>query len=529
MLDRDSTRTQRIYPQTIDRFKMLFNTPFFIFIFLPIAAIGFFCTVKIDRRLGIVWFILSSLYFYAIDDFSPWYVLLSLILLSISTNYAIAFLIRKYQKISPSKSKWAFILGIVFNIALLGLFKYADFAISNFNALIGTSFTFLAILLPAGISFYTFTQIAYLADTYRNKAPDHKILNYFLFVTIFPHLIAGPIIYHKEIMPQFLEKTFSEINFENISVGLTIFFIGLFKKVVLADTISVYADAVFGLAGTGASISFLTAWMGALAFTFQIYFDFSGYSDMAIGLARIFNVKFPLNFSSPYKSTSIIEFWRTWHMTLSRFLKDYVYIPLGGNRKGISRRYLNLFLTMLIGGLWHGASWTFVLWGGLHGFFLMVNHGLEKIFLNGREISNPVLKLSGQWSARIITFIAVIFAWVVFRAHSLDEVAILWKGMVGGNGFSTSFSQIFAIVQFNRWSWILFLLLLIVCWFFPNSQEIMRNYSPAIDFKEKRNTNILHRVILWKPSLLCLCIIGIIAVLSFDMMENVKVFLYYQF
>lgn len=284
------------------------------------------------------------------------------------------------------------------------------------------------IILPIGISFFTFTQIAFLADTFQKGVHEYAFIHYGLFVTYFPHLIAGPVLHHAQMMPQFRESTTYKIDTANLAGGLTIFIIGLFKKIVMADGISPYADAVFNAAEAGSMPSFNEAWIGAFAYTFQLYFDFSGYSDMAIGLSWMFNVRLPFNFNSPYQADNISEFWRRWHISLSVFLREYLYIPLGGNRKGDFRRYINLMVTMLLGGLWHGASWNFVFWGGLHGSYLVANHGFQAF----------VEKLCKGYSASwlfgllgwLLTFLSAVVAWVFFRATTFSGAKCILEAMV---------------------------------------------------------------------------------------------------
>ncbi len=262
------------------------------------------------------------------------------------------------------------IVGILGNLLLLGYFKYADFFISNFNVAVGSNISLLHITLPLAISFFTFQQIAYLVDSYKGKVRKHNFISYTAFVTFFPQLIAGPIVHHSEMMPQFENIKNKIINKNNIAKGFFIFSLGLFKKVIIADTFAIWTKSGFD---TSLTLNFLEGWATSLSYTFQLYYDFSGYTDMAIGAALFFNIHLPINFNSPYKATDIQDFWRRWHITLSRFLRDYVYIPLGGNRKGNYRTYLNLFLTFLVGGIWHGAGWTFIFWGFLHGVAIVVN------------------------------------------------------------------------------------------------------------------------------------------------------------
>ena len=310
--------------------------------------------------------------------------------------------------------------GIVSNIALLGYFKYMDFFIENINLASGSEVPLLRLALPLAISFFTFQQIAYLVDSYRQETKEYDFLNYSLFVTFFPQLIAGPIVHHSEMMPQFAKTKNKVKNYRNIAMGLFIFSIGLFKKVVIADTFATWATAGFDTATT---LNLFEAWATSLSYTFQLYFDFSGYTDMAIGAALLFNIKLPINFNSPYKATTIQDFWRRWHITLSRFLKDYVYIPLGGNRKGEFRTYTNLMATFILGGIWHGAGWTFMFWGLLHGMALVVNRAWSKL---GFKL--------WTWLAWLITFNFINVAWVFFRAKEWDDAVKVLSGMIGLTG-----------------------------------------------------------------------------------------------
>ncbi|MDO4987603.1 MAG: MBOAT family O-acyltransferase [Synergistes sp.] len=309
---------------------------------------------------------------------------------------------------------------MILNLALIGYFKYADFFAQNIAAIFGASWHTKNIFLPLGISFFTFQQIACLVDTYKGKIGRLSLYRYALFVSFFPQLIAGPIVLADTLIPQFDNKRIFCLSYKNLCIGITLFSIGLFKKVVIADTFSPWVAAAFG---ADHALTFIEAWGGALSYTFQIYFDFSGYSDMALGLGRFFNIELPINFNSPYKAASITDFWRRWHITLSGFLKEYLYIPLGGNRRGKLRRYINLMLTMLLGGLWHGAGWTFVIWGGLHGLFLTINHlwREHKPF----DIPKPI--------SHLITFVCIVIAWVFFRADNVAQATEILKGMAGMN------------------------------------------------------------------------------------------------
>jgi alginate O-acetyltransferase complex protein AlgI len=393
---------------------MLFNSYVFIFAFLPAALVAVMLAHRFGRQAVMAVLIVASLIFYG--WFVPGYIVL--ILASATFNYGVGLLIKRH------KTETLYIaLGVAANLILLGIFKYLDFAIGTANAALATNWTFVNIVLPLGVSFFTFTQIAYLVDLHRGQAKTGSFGEYLLFVTFFPHLVAGPIIHHANIIPQFRDKAFGLITAAAVTEGLTWFAIGMVKKTLIADNISPIADQIFGIAASGGHPSFFEAWFGALAFAFQIYFDFSGYSDMAIGLGLMFGVTFPLNFNAPYRSTSAIDFWRSWHMTLSRFLRDYLYIPLGGNRKGRSRLYLNLMITMLLGGLWHGAAWTFVAWGGLHGCFLAINHAWRRI-----DIALPA---AIGW---LLTMVAVCFAWVFFRAEGFGSAVKMAAGLAGMNG-----------------------------------------------------------------------------------------------
>src|SRR5258706_3699314 len=344
---------------------MLFNSYQFIFLFLPVALIGYFALGRLGQVAPVVWLALASLAFYSA---SHWPFVLLLLLASIAFNYGIGWLLIA-RKLPAARRFMVLSIGVAGDLLALGYFKYAGFLVANFDAIFSTVFS-VNILLPVGISFYTFTQIAFLVDAYGGDVARYALPHYALFVTYFPHLIAGPILHHKDMIPQFERAETRRPDPHLILCGLIIFAIGLFKKTCLADGIQPFVALAFGPTPP----SFDQAWIGALAYTFQLYFDFSGYSDMAIGISLMFGIFLPLNFNSPYKATSIIDFWRRWHMTLSQFLRDYLYIPLGGNRHGWTLRYVNLMITMLLGGLWHGAAWTFVAWGALHGVYLCINH-----------------------------------------------------------------------------------------------------------------------------------------------------------
>ncbi|MGP0002999.1 MAG: MBOAT family O-acyltransferase [Acetobacteraceae bacterium] len=396
---------------------MLFNSPAFVMGFLPLAVGGFFLAGRVGGpRWALRWLVAASLFFYG--WWNPKFVFL--LLGSILANYGFGQqILRLARGGRPQAARRWLIAGVAANLALLGWFKYANFLVQGVLRLHTPE---LDIFLPLAISFFTFQQIMFLAESESGNRIDAGLLPYASLIAFFPHLIAGPIVRPREIMPQLLAVDLVVPRAQNIAEGSTIFLLGLAKKVVLADTFARFSDVGFAAAAHGASLSFIEAWYAAASYALQIYFDFSGYSDMAIGLARMLNVRFPLNFASPYKATNIADFWRRWHITLSRFLRDYLYIPLGGNRHGEARRNVNLMATMLLGGLWHGAAWNFVLWGGLHGLYLIV-HGQFRWQLPA-------------FVGRALTLLVVIVAWVPFRASGMGATIAMLRGMLGYNGIA---------------------------------------------------------------------------------------------
>ena len=392
---------------------MLFNSYEFIFVFLPISFfIYFYLNHKRLTEAGKAFLVFASLFFY-----SWWNVAyLPIILVSMLFNYILGVSLAKNREQTKVSKKMLLTLGIMANLFLLGYFKYTDFMIDNINYWIFTEdIPNMNLALPLAISFFTFQQIAYLVDSYRGETREYNFLNYANFVAFFPQLIAGPIVHHKEMMPQFSNMKNKVINYKNISAGLFIFSIGLFKKVIIADTFSSWATVGFDTAET---LNFLEAWVTSLSYTFQLYYDFSGYTDMAIGAALLFNITLPINFYSPYKAKNIQDFWRRWHITLSRFLKDYIYIPLGGNRNGDFKTYNNLMVTFILGGIWHGAGWTFIFWGFLHGMALVI----QRIWNQLGFKMNTIL-------AWFITFNFVNISWVFFRAKEWDDALKVMTGM----------------------------------------------------------------------------------------------------
>jgi alginate O-acetyltransferase complex protein AlgI len=404
---------------------MLFTTAAFACLFLPVVFALYFGVGRRSAAGAVYVLLFASLFFYAY--WVPEYLLL--LCASIGGNFLFGGRIVR-AGVGTLKAKRWMIAGVVLNLLALAYFKYANFLVDSLVAVSGLSLSIAKIGLPIGISFFTFTQIAFLADAYQKGVKDYSIGHYALFVTYFPHLVAGPILHHAQMMPQFDEPATYRLSWNNLSAGAVLFAIGLFKKVVLADGVAVYADAVFNAASTGSALTQSEAWIGCLAYTFQLYFDFSGYSDMAIGISLLFNVQLPKNFNSPYRALDIADFWRRWHISLSTFLRDYLYIPLGGNRHGRYRRWANLMITMLLGGLWHGANWSFVAWGGLHGTYLVV-HQAYRSAMRGRieGVQHHLWYRAASW---LLCFLCVAIAWVFFRAPDFGVAHRLLLAMAFG-------------------------------------------------------------------------------------------------
>jgi D-alanyl-lipoteichoic acid acyltransferase DltB (MBOAT superfamily) len=410
---------------------MLFNSALFIGCFWPVVVAGFFVLGKRSSHLAALWLCAASLIFYGCWNIR--YV--PLLLGSVLFNYGAGYLIGHARLRNLRRGFAVLTAAVSLNLLLLSYYKYANFFLGILNSGIGVDWTFGRIVLPLGISFFTFTQIAFLVDAYRGKAREYNFVHYLLFVTYFPHLIAGPILHHAQMMPQFARRSTYRPRIQNFATGITFFILGLTKKVLLADGFAPTATAIFTGAEHHISPTLIEAWLGALFYTLELYFDFSGYCDMAIGISFCFNIRLPINFDSPYKSASIIDFWRRWHMTLSAFLRDYLYFALGGNRLGAARRYANLLVTMLLGGLWHGAGWTFVVWGGLHGLYLCINHAF-RAFREQTGWREGRFGAFGSACSVLATFISVVIAWVFFRADSFSTAVLMLRGMAGLNGIS---------------------------------------------------------------------------------------------
>lgn len=450
--------------------------------------------------------VLASLFYYG--WWNPVYLLV--IVGSMLANYLIGLNIIRLRNSAPTMTKWLLAVGISANLAVLGYFKYAGFIVDNLTALFQSDIDPIHVVLPLAISFFTFQQIAFLVDASRGQCDDYNFIHYCLFVTFFPQLIAGPIVHHGEMMPQFARLDRSN-RANDFYVGISFFVFGLAKKVLIADNIAQWATPVFGAADAGQSIDSAQAWMGAIAYSLQLYFDFSGYADMAIGCARLFGIRLPLNFNSPYQAASIIEFWRRWHMTLSRFLRDYLYIPLGGNRKGTLHRHRNLMITMLLGGLWHGAGWNFVIWGGLHGSYLVINHLFRahcpKVILLPRQVTHAL-----GWS---LTLFCIIIAWVFFRAESFDGASRMLTAM-----FLLTTDTGTVWVDDPERGWQLIIVFSVIALFAPNTSKLLGYFgTESADQKAP----------LWRPHPVTGLLISVLFLATAIRLSDISEFLYFQF
>lgn len=496
---------------------MLFNSFPFLFEFLPATILAFAAARRHSPRAGILVLVAASLFFYG--AWRPIY--LSVLTGSLAANFLLGLAMA-----NPFRRRAVGMAGVALNLSVLGFFKYADFLLDTLHDLTGAALPHLDVGLPLGISFFTFQQIAYLVDVMRGAKVERDAISYTLFVAFFPHLIAGPLVHHAEMIPQFKQGRIGRTALF-AATGWAIFVAGLFKKVVIADNLAQFANPVFAHVDTGGAVTAPWAWLAILSYTLQIYFDFSGYSDMAVGLALLFGIRLPINFRSPYKSLSIVEFWRRWHITLSRFLRDYLYIPLGGNRRGSQRRYVNLMVTMLLGGLWHGAGWTFVIWGGLHGVYLVVNH----LWQAGRKKApaTPV----GQACSWLTTFLAVVVAWVFFRAKTLVGAKQMLMGMMGLAAAGPPYvapgilrvmdlpilvgAERFLVLGANAVA-----LALAAALFLPNVPELFR-------YREYRREPEPLAFPVWRPNAMWAFVSALSFVLSlFGMWQRVE-FLYFQF
>jgi alginate O-acetyltransferase complex protein AlgI len=510
---------------------MLFSSVGFIFGFLPIMLAAFHALIgRGYRDAAKLWLIAASIVFYG--NFIP----VHLLLLAAST--ATNFFIGRCLLDRPTRA--ILTLGLIFNLSILAIFKYADFLVANVNALFGLDLPHPGIALPLALSFFTFQKIAYLVDVYREGAPRYSFVDFVLFVVFFPQLIAGPIVHHRQIMPQIAALGLNRDRVLDVAVGATAFVLGLFKKIAIADSLAIYPDTTFAAAAGGVPLDLLTAWIGVVAFALQIYFDFSGYSDMALGLGRMFGISLPVNFLSPYKATSIIEFWRRWHMTLSAFLRDYLYIPLGGNRHGAVRRYVNLWIVMLLGGLWHGANWTFVAWGGLHALYLSVNHGFRQLRLPARP--------GRSWKilAWATTFGAVLLAWVFFRAVNFPTAFAVLEAMAGRNGIvlpsaaapltniapglvealGISFGGLWYLAAGGSYNLVWLPVAAFICLAAPNVADWLSAWQISIGHKVTKRAAALPA---WRPGFAWGIAMGLLLTFCTAYQQNAIRFLYFQF
>src|SRR5262245_41313080 len=529
---------------------MLFNSFEFLLFFLPAVTAGFYLLARY-RRLApaLLWLIGCSLVFHGYWKASyTWLFVASMLI-----NYGLGLIFWNLAEARTFLRKAVLFIGIGANIAILGYFKYASFFAEIVRDVTGRLWEPGEIIVPLAISFYTFQQIAYLVDCYRGHSVRYSFLQYVSYLAFFPHLIAGPIVHHRELVTQLSDGRILFVRAQNLLSGIAIFWIGLFKKVVLADGAAAYANPIFAAPDAGVTLTFSEAWIAALLFSFVIYFDFSGYSDMAIGLARLFNVRLPENFASPYKAVNIIEFWRRWHITLSRFLRDYLYIPLGGNRHGDLRRYGSILVTMLLGGLWHGASWAFVLWGGLHAVYLIV----AQLWLQAKQAFDlPSGGAIGRFVGRTLTYLAVVVAWIFFRASTPQAAFSMAASMAGVNGVSLpselavavqdGLRDIFgAVVSFQGltphvelpaglfgapsvFPVALCVVLLIAVNMLPNTQQIMRMFRPVLHDSSERVTGLV-RVLVWRLTPLRVAALAALGMYGMTQLETVQPFIYFRF
>lgn len=483
---------------------MVFNSFLFIFGFLPSVVAGFFFLARRSNQWALIWLFLASLVFYGAWD----YRYLPILLCSMFINYlACRWLMADPQRPHP----WRLAGAISFNLTLLGFFKYTNFFIISINDVAGATLPLLDIILPIGISFFTFAQIAVLVDSYHGKIQTITFSHYCLFASFFPYIVAGPILRHQQLLPQFAATTHFRLSRENLAVGISIFIFGLGKKLLIADTL---AATTWPLLAADEP-KFLHAWLGMLAYTMRLYFDFSGYSDMAIGVSRLLGFKIPINFDSPYKATNVSDFWQRWHISLSQFLRNYLYIPLGGNRRGQISRYRNLILTMLLGGLWHGANWTFVVWGGLHGLYLCIQHGWQNLRRHRPAPSSPLVGLI-SWA---LTFTAVLVAWVFFRAPDINSAWAVLAGMAGMNGVST-------ITDLEFPAYAILAVSIAIALGMPNTNQLFLSADDS-GIANKSSFSLID--VSWKANRRWGVAVGLILALSVLSIGKAKDFIYAQF
>jgi len=540
---------------------MLFNSYIFIFGFLPAALAGFYLLGHQRRDWAILWLIAASLLFYA------WWRPLNVLLIapSIMINYALSRVLQRTTDSRPALAKVVLLAGIVFNLCFLGYFKYLNFFASTLNDVFGSGFILTQLILPLGISFITFQKIAFLIDVQAGRVTAFSFRDYTLFVLFFPQLVAGPIVHYREMMPQFHAAS-CRFQSEDVSVAISLFFFGLFKKLVLADPLSRVVAPLYTQAASGAPVTMVDAWIAALGFTLQIYFDFSGYTDMALGLARFFGIKLPMNFNSPLKATSIIDFWLRWHVSLTRFLTAYLYNPLTlaltrrrlargkpsfGGRNTTLSAFLTLLmfptvLTMFISGLWHGAGYQYLLWGLLHGLLLSINHAwrlLRPRFWPNAKSYARIMPPIGF----VLTFLSVVFAMVMFRAPTARAAADLWAGMLGSHGVTLPAAVFSRLGPVANWlaaigvqpAWssgsallnatLRIAVLLAITLAMPNTLQILARYEPAIGVKPPKVEPAWARLLGWRPSAPWAVGLAVIAACGILSLGELSEFLYWQF
>ena len=485
---------------------MILSSYSFLFLFLPVVLGGFFFLASKNNRLAGYWLLLASLSSYAFWD----YRFLPILLASIGLNYFCC--IRILAAAAQHKKLWLTV-AIAADLLVLGYFKYANFFIDTISNFTGNQLPTLSLLLPIGISFFTFTQISLLVDAYHGKIKELNPVRYALFVSYFPYIVAGPVLHHQDMMPQFADSDNYRPKAVNFAVGLSLFVFGAAKKLLIADNLIPMVDAAFA---TG-NPQLLHAWLGLLAYTLQLYFDFSGYSDMAIGVSRLFGFQIPFNFNSPYKSASVSEFWQRWHISLSRFLRNYLYIPLGGNRKGQSARYRNLLLTMLLGGLWHGSNWTFVVWGGLHGLYLCVQHGWRHLITRGGTSASGITL--PRWFNHLLTLVAIMIAWCFFRATSVTAATSILAGMVGLHGIAP-------VTGYSLFSYLILTAAAFIALFMPNTNEVFASLESRFA-TPPATASVVH--LNWIPTLRWGLATGVVLALCLLSMGKTQEFIYAQF
>jgi alginate O-acetyltransferase complex protein AlgI len=498
---------------------MSFNSYSFLLLFLPITLLFFYLASQIKgNRWSTIWLVGASLIFYGLLD----WMLTSLLIGSILTNYTLGMFLNS-GRIKEGGAKKVLCFGIICNLGVLVFFKYfGAYGVANsqvFSSVLESNF-----VIPIALSFFTFQQIVYLIEIERGSLGEIKLLNYFLYITFFPQLLNGPIIRPNEFFPQLQDKKFFKVKVDQLAAGLTLISCGLFKKVVLADGIARYSNSAFDAVAQGAVLSLEEAWSGALSFTLQIYFDLSGYSDIAIGLGCMFGLRLPANFESPYKASSLIDFWHRWHMTLSRFFRDYIYIPLGGNRNGALKRSGNIFMIMLVGGIWHGTGASFIVWGGAHGICLMINHFWRELreSLGQSRGSKSILS---EMLNRIITFLTVAVLWIIFRAENLGVAFSMIQSLLGLNSVPDADFNNIKISEDRLW------FLLLIVWFGPNMKEIMSSY-----FDEAKKPDLIEHTLdskkrwyHWHPNTGWASLTTVLFIMSLLELAKSGRFIYFQF